>query len=239
MRETSEAYKRILNGQHVKEYQISIGGELYSADKIDSANARRAIFTDAPAVGKCISGEINIKLRNVASSDIPRGAMIVPSMRLVSTKTGEASPWLRKGVYYLYERFEDPYSAILTLHGYDALLKAEQTFTIAGDQGRWPLTDLEAATEIAAAITPFGLSSKTQELLNQGYYVQYPGYGEGAYTMREVLGYIGAMYAGNWIINDVGALELVLLGAMPPDVDLLGDEQGNALLFGGDSILVG
>jgi hypothetical protein len=75
------------------------------------------------------------------------------------------------------------------------------------------------------------VDTDTIPLLNKGYHVQYPA----NYTMRETLQYIGAMYAGNWIINDFGALQLICLNGLPPETSLLTDELGYRLLFADDT----
>ena len=83
-----------------------------------------------------------------------------------------------------------------------------------------------------------GVDSRTWPKLNSVYKIQYPGIGEGAYTVREVLGYIGSAYAGNWILNEQGKLRLIVLGDIPAETSYLIDEFGNTITLGGDRLVL-
>lgn len=83
-----------------------------------------------------------------------------------------------------------------------------------------------------------GIDSRTLPLINNAYKVQYPGYGEEAYTVREVLGFIGAFYAGNWIINEKGQLRLLVLGDIPSETFYLITEDGDRITLGGDRLVM-
>ena len=56
--------------------------------------------------------------------------------------------------------------------------------------------------------------------------------------MRELLQFIGQMYAGNWWINDMDKLMLVGLGDFPAETNYLVTENGDSILIGGYKILV-
>ena len=43
---------------------------------------------------------------------------------------------------------------------------------------------------------------------------------------------MGGAYAGSFILNESGDLRLVLLNGIPPETNLLTDEDGNVLIFG-------
>lgn len=81
---------------------------------------------------------------------------------------------------------------------------------IPGSPDQWPKSD-RAVVAIIADRIGLPLDSSLTSKLNRQYYVEYPGYGEEGYTMRQVLGYIGAMYAGNWYITSEGKLNLFQL----------------------------
>ena len=97
----------------------------------------------------------------------------------------------------------------------------------------FPATDLNVVYDIAAKIG-VSVDPRTIPLINKSYVIQYPS----EYTMREVLGYIGAMYAGNWIINDLGMLQLIPLYDLPAETALITDEIGYRLVFGSDRIKI-
>ena len=67
-----------------------------------------------------------------------------------------------------------------------------------------------------------------------GYRIPFPI----GYTQRETLGYIAAMYGGNFLFSDYGELWLALLTAIPKETRCLIDETGYRITFGGDRIRV-
>ena len=98
----------------------------------------------------------------------------------------------------------------------------------------FPATDIDVVRDIADKIgvsldmRSDGTHKSVEEYINKGYTIQYPA----EYTMREVLSYIGAMYAGNWIINDEGNLQFIGIYDLPEQTHLLTDEIGYRLTFG-------
>lgn len=157
------------------------------------------------------------------------------------------SEWLPKGVFYIDERSYDKEIDRLTLTCYDAMLKTEQSFCTPGGQGQWPRTDIAMVDEICERIG-VALDGRTRAILTKGYLIQYPGITledgtpqydkDGALSMREVLGCIGSMYAGNWVMSDAGELRLVALGDIPAETSLLAEQHGDYILIGGVRIRV-
>lgn len=135
----------------------------------------------------------------------------------------EATEWVRKGIYYIDTREWDAQHEFLTITGYDAMLKTEQNYftppvTITG----WPKTDAAVVSEICTRI---GVELDARTVLNKGYMVQIPAVssdGKDSDTLREVLGWIGGMYGGNWCITDEGKLRLVPL--VPADTVAVGTD---------------
>lgn len=122
-----------------------------------------------------------------------------------------ATDWVRKGDYFIDTREWDAQHEFLTITGYDAMLKGEVPYLTTGDVGQWPKVDTDVVDEIC---TKLDVELDTRSVLDKGYMVQLPAVssdGSDSYTVREVLGYIGAMYGGNWIISDEGKLLLVPL----------------------------
>ena len=156
-------------------------------------------------------------------------AEIKPYVRAVNdTKQSE---WIQKGDYFIDTR-ETSENDIITLHGYDAMLKTEVGFPIAYIVD-YPTTDILAVQAIASQIG-VPLDERTLDIMVNGYAVQMPS----GYTSRETLGYIGAMYAGCWIINDLGKLQLVVLNGLPEETNYLTDDNGNLIVFGSTRILI-
>lgn len=259
MQQTSDLYKELLASGHKTETRLVIGengtlitkrGEAitfggvrilvgasgadggYDESLLVSMETDRRIFSgDTPSVGDCVSGEIDIVMHN-PRGEIPKQARLVPYVRL--TDGSRYSEWLQKGVYYVDTRKKKEDGSaieIITLHGYDDLLKAEQDYPSSSLQ--WPAADIDVVREIAAFLG-VNVDNRTVAIMTNGYSVQYPG----EYTCRETLGYIAAMYAGCFIMSDTGELRLVGLTDIPKETRYLIAGFGQPITFGGVRILV-
>lgn len=190
-----------------------------------------------PVVGGCRSAQIDIVMVNPTTITIPRMAKLRPYIRLTDGKI--TSEWIPKGVFYIDTRSVNDVG-ILTIHGYDAMLKTEKVmYATEGEMGNWPRRDLTVVNEIISRILDdeFSLDERTEDILTERFQVDYPGFGEEGLTLREVLGYIAAAYAGNWIITDEGNLRLIQLNSQPK-ADILGSEDHDEIRFGGIRIIV-
>ena len=241
MQPTSETYKALLAAGAPKEYRALIyrtssSYNIYNNTKIVSATTRSAMLDSKLTIGNCIAKELHLVLRNISGMPtIPRMAQIRMQFRLNDGTT--QSEWLPKGTFFIDTR-DESYGGVLTIDAFDPMLKAEQSFTQPGNQGTWPRSDITVVNQIASRIG-VTVDARTTAIITHGYQIQYPGYGEGAYTCREVLGYIGTMYGGNWVITDENKLRLIVLGDLPPsDTNLLVDQLGNYITIGGYRIIV-
>lgn len=193
--------------------------------------AVRVFSEDTPSVGGCVSGEIDIEMHK-PRSEIPKQARLVPYVRLTDGR--RHSEWIQKGVFFADTRSKkEDNSAIekIVIHGYDAMLKTEQDYPTSSLN--WPAKDIDVVREIAAYIG-VSVDSRTVDLMVHGYPVQYPG----GYSCKEVLGYIAAMYAGCFVMSDLGELRLVVLNGIPAETRYLVTGERQAITFGGDRILV-
>ena len=227
MQTVSALYQQIMSGEHYAERKINIAGTDYGEDTIVSLTTTGGLFADGTlSVGSAVSREINLSLWNV-STTIPKMAKLIPYYRLSNGR--QTSEWIQKGVYYIDTRSVD--SGLLTIHGYDDMLKAEQIWT--PDQSlEFPMPMTQAANIIADIM---GVEIDARTVLNSAYTVDYPA---NDYTLRDVLRYIAAAHGGNWIMSDAGELWLVWLNTLPPETNYLCDEDGDWITFGGDRILV-
>ena len=189
------------------------------------------MFHGTPTIGSAVAGEIDVKMVYPQNVTIPTMAKLMPQVRVCNES--QQSEWIAQGIYYIDTRertVSDASEDVLVLHGYDAMLKAEQMYNgdIIGDS-----TDVEMVDEIASQL---GLSvdSRTYDLMTAAYTIPLPV----GYTYREILGYIAAMYVGCFIISENGELRLVSILELPPETNYLIDNEGNAITFGGDRILV-
>lgn len=219
MQITNATYRALLAAGADKEVRAVVGGTTYIGAKIVSAKTTQALGKTSLPVGNCVAAQLDLALWNAGT--VPRMAEIALAVRL--NGGAEQSEWLPKGTYYVDTREYDAEDDVLTLHAYDAMLKTEQSFTQPGEQGVWPRMDTAVVADIAQRIG-VTVDARTLDIMDKGYQVQYPGIrledgtpkysADGGLTMREVLGYIGVMYGGNWVISDAGELRLVALKAV-------------------------
>ena len=232
MQTTSDLYKSLLqNPDHEKEIKMVIAGVEYGMDNIVSCSTSGGLFSE-PGIGNCASRQIDLEVFPVGT--IPRQAKIQAFVRLVYGE--QASEWIPKGVFFISTRKRNKLTGTLTITGYDAMLKAEQTWLTSDyDTETWPMTQTDAVADIAGRI---GVAVDSRTVLSEEYPVEYPVGENGDLTMREVLSGIAVSNAGNWIITDAGKLRLVGYGDIPKETNLLVTEHGDAILFGGVRIIV-
>lgn len=120
--------------------------------------------------------------------------------------------WMTQGKYYIDTRDVDEVTGLMTIHGYDAMLKAEEKFLTDDDIGSWPRTTHQVVANIASRL---GVVYDTGFAMN-GYMVSYPG----DLTMREVLGHIAAAHGGNWVITDNNWLRLIPFSRDTGSIDI-------------------
>lgn len=152
----------------------------------------------------------------------------------VTSMVYSQSEWLPQGVFFIDTRETTQNNdglPVLTIHGYDAMLKTEQTYSsnaAVGDN-----YDTAYVSAIASAIG-VSVDDRTWQIMGTGTMIPFPV----GYSMREILGYIAATYVGCFVMTDEGKLRLVALQDMPAETNLLIDEIGDVLIFGADAILI-
>jgi hypothetical protein len=165
------------------------------------------------------------------------GAAIVSDTLMMTNQTGSLeSEWIPQGVFYVDTR-ETSRNAnglpVLDLHGFDAMLKTEQDFpSVDGD---WPMALTNVVANIARAIG-VEVDTRTYVTMNRVYVgvMDLPA----AYSMREVLGFIAAKCLGCFVMSDEGKLLLVSLVNLPPETNLLVNDVGDYITFGGERIVL-
>lgn len=246
MQTTSALYNEIIaNSNHWFETRLTINGVNYGENQLFSVEATYRVFGDEqPVVGGCLAAELTVTML-APSSEIPRMAQVKPYVRV--TNGTQTSEWLPQGTFYIDTRsvtHNDDGLDILSLHCYDAMLKAEADYPSTSIS--YPAKDYRIVQIIAyamglqsssAASDHSGIDSRTKALMNNGSGIYNIGLPVG-YSMREVLANIAAMYAGNWILTYEGKLRLVTLTELPDETYYLMDEHYDSITFGGDRILV-
>lgn len=209
---------------------VEIDNVDYDEEDIISVSTRASLFGSGTAsVGGCVAKEIDLVIK--PKGVIPRMAEIRVYTRPISADGTWEPAWLLKGVYYIDTRQTDRVTGIMTIHGYDAMLKAEQVYLDDPPTWDWPMNMSAVCESIAGRM---GVEIDDRTVVSDTYMVEYPN----DLTMREILGYIAVAHAGNWIITDDGELRLVGLADIPPEANYLITEDGDIVLFGDTRILL-
>lgn len=223
---TSQTYNDLITDPaHYFNVKAVINGVTYGRDVVSSLQTQSGLFSgNQPGVGACIASEIDLVML-APSVSIPRMAEIDVYVQV--TDGTDVSEWIPQGVYFIDTREETKDDGVptLTIHGYDAMLKTERMFP--GVEASFPMDDTDVVDMIASFIG-VSVDARTYDAMTHSYQIPAPV----DYTMREVLSYIGAMYAGNWVITQEGKLLLVTLYSLPEDTSILTNEAGDIITFG-------
>lgn len=225
----SGIYEMSINGSAIGQESASIGaaiaGEIDVVLRIierDEADADidggTLIWTDGDNAtgGTFWSGGTDADGGLITGIFIPKMASLIPYIRVVSNVNGSTSDWLKMGEYFIDTREKDVKNGKFKAHGYDAMLKAEQTYFPSVSSGT--MTTSAIVSEIATLIG-VSVNSETTTILSSTYDVPYYA---GQYTAREMLQYIGAAYYGSFIIDDGGNLKLIQLTSTGTTTDIGG-----------------
>lgn len=206
------------------------GDSGFQESQIISMSITSQVFAGStPSIGNAIAGEIEVEMLNPVA-EIPRMAQMIPYVRV--TNGTQTSEWIKKGVFFIDTReVTGTNNKTLTLHGYDAMLLADNDYDYT--RLNFPVTDVALLQDIAS-IMEIAIDPRTLTKMNKGYSISLPA----GYTMRELLGYLAGMYCGNMIINEQGALRLVSINEMPGETRYLITNAFEPITFGGDRILV-
>nr|DAF15781.1 MAG TPA: hypothetical protein [Caudoviricetes sp.] len=202
-------------------YKVLIDNEEYIDADIRSANIERPLF-DQLSIGNACEATLKIVFRK--KTVIPTTAKMIP-YALVNNQ------WEQLGVFYLDERSIKP-TGIMTVVAYDSMLKADKVWV--PDQSLEFPMPMDDAVDIIAELMGITVDPRTN--VSHAYTIDYPA---NDYTLRDVLKFIAVANGGNWTITRNDQLLLVpLVGSMPPETHYLIEENGFAITFGGDRILV-
>lgn len=180
----------------------------------------------------CMCGE---ETGNCAAGNCPVNPVSI-------THTGEKS-WEQLGVFWIDTR--EKVGDKLHILAYDAMMRGNVVWKPREDLNFDPETGLpmpDAAAEIAS-LMDVKLDDRVNEIFPLfSYGIDHP---TNDWTLRDVLGFIGAAYGANWIITAEGTLLLVPLfpeafypSLMDDEDTVLSTEDGETITLGGVSIAV-
>lgn len=232
MQATSELFQTLWRAPlHEEEIRLDIARVSYFRDTTVSVSVSGGMFPK-PDIGYCASRQIDIVVR--PQGTIPRQAEIKIYLRLRLEE--QVSEWIQQGVFFISTRKQNKIDGTLTIHGFDAMLKAGEVWlTDDYKYDTWPKSETEAVNDIAARM---GVKIDSRTKLNNKFKVDYPIDENGDMTMTDVLEGIATANGGNWVITNEGKLLLLRYGDIPPETNYLVEEHGDAILIGGVRILV-
>jgi len=197
----------------------------------------RGLFNENDfSIGCCFAGEIDAKFfaldENDEEVEIPRMAMIKVFIQLRARDTNLVSGRLQKGEFFIDTRSIEKSSGALKIHGFDAMLKAENQYVDDGNTYIDPEIDppdMNVVIQIAKAIGVF-VDDRTSEVITGNSDIGTPI----GYSMREILSGIGIPYCANWCISDKGELLAVSAIVTEPEYGLLVDNTSGAFITIGE-----
>ena len=240
MQNVSALYTSIISGDHWFETKLevrdpngkpdtaSVIATYGESDGLFSIVTEIAMYTETPLIGRVVAGEIDVKMIK-PSATFPAMAMLRPWVRACNET--QQSEWIPQGVYFVDTREESKTvygESVLCLHGYDAMLRAEQPY--ASTNLNWPASMSDIVAEIAQMINVD--QDSRNEIAN--YSLPLPV----GYSLREILGYIAQVSGGCWIMTEQGKLRLVRPFDLPDETNLILADAVDILTIGGDAILV-
>ena len=218
MHQTSDLYKEIVADRfHKVECKLLIDGVEYGENALVSVETENNLFAEeAPSCGNAVSGTITAKLRT-PNTVIRTKAKMELFARVTSGDL--ESEWIPKGVYFLdtreKQKSKNGEDTIIVLDGFDAILMGEQEYIPSGD---WPKSDAEVIEEMC-----WILGVECTWIPNKNFPIQKPI----GYSVREIIGYVAAMYGGSVTMDDSGKLKFV---------GLRKNQEGHEVVFSGLSV---
>lgn len=196
------------------EWRILQGENVYGLDKLLNIAVHFTITSGSGIdIGNANPAQCQMTLME-KSANWQRMAMFTVQFRICSAGGGTKSEWLTLGKFYTDIRSEDQYGN-LTIIGYDAILKLEQTWVDKIPEQLLPSTFPITAKAWATLIQSSNLANFT-DLTQLDDTVGFVGLNTTS-TIRDVLKSIAAVHAGNWMMTTSETLNLVPFVNVDPE----------------------
>ena len=199
----SNLWKELAASGNVKmETVVVIDGREY-APKGDVV-INRSLGQNALSIGNTITATVQFSVERVEGVTIPNTSAAVVKVRYVDGE--RATEWLTTGVFYVSRRQKNVVSDVLDFQGYDAMITADAPFpSLTGFPKAMNSVVMEIAHNMGVEVDG---RTWTDFPTGNDYYVPLPTNGE---KMIKVLGYIGGVCGGNWVITPRNKLRLIPL----------------------------
>lgn len=222
MRHRSPIWTKLaVRGKFRMEAVALINGVAYT--KITAPKIERSLLSDPLSVGNCISATLQVSI--LTDDEIDTTAPVIIKARITDGKL--YSEWLEFGTFYV-DLPDTSFEGLITLSCYDSMLKTSQAYVDETDnEEEWPKPMKACIEEIASRIG-VGIDPRTRINVGVDYLVPFPS----GRTMQQVLGFIGAVHGGNWIITEENLLRLVPLITSPSETFNIIDRDYNTIMTG-------
>ena len=210
MQSTSTTWKDIVqDGNFILNTRLVINGTTYT--EISAPEISSGLFPGTLSVGNCTAACLKVSIRNAGA--IPKSAAVLVEKQVISADRQTESEWISAGTFYICHREKDYKTGLLTLECYDAMLKANEPLfldDVERDLTGWPLPMSTVVSYIAGRMG-VQVDGRTTIRTESRYSIS----GHEGRTMMEILGFIGGVHGGNWIITPENKLRLVPLASAP------------------------
>ena len=195
-------------------WRIENGANTFGSENLCGGTLTDALY-DKLGIGNVIARELSLKMWNPTID--PTQPIV---LKLVKTDANGNTETIGKGTYFIDTIGKSPYSEYTDIQAYDAILKTDIPFMVSGDYTA--TTDYAIADEIATRIG-VSLEAVTAAYLSANAVTinEVPNIGDNGTTCRQMLSVIAMLHGGNWIINDDGDLQLILLNGVLDSVDIV------------------
>lgn len=189
-------------GEHKTEYRFDINGVSYYSDRITGTPVITKPLLDVPTFGRVCTGQLEVTIYPYTNTDIPKAAPVNAYCRLSNLSGSVKTAWIPQGKYFISSRSgTNP----LKLTCLDYMIKTGQTYRDKSAFREWPQKMTAVVNEIAS-IMGVSIDSRTTLQTGSDYVVSYPNDDT---LISEVLGMIGAVHGGSWIMTETGKLRLI------------------------------
>lgn len=190
------------------EIKVVLNGTEYFTENLASGDCKisHKLF-DAFSFGNCQSAEFTVTIQSDTKITLPDGILPIELyVRLTDGNHENPTDWVPQGKFWV-DTTDDDTNGSLGIVAYDSMMLADQDYFKDGaapeGDTTWPKKAFEVVTYIC---TKLGCTLDARSHIPTAD-IEAPNYK----TMREVLGEIAVLAAGNWTMTKAGKLRLVPL----------------------------
>lgn len=228
MQTTSNLYKQLLaEAGHTFEIQLLVGAAgsetTIDMEHIDYMRRFGAFSEDLGLiVGAATSQCLQLTLRGVQNSAIPRMGRLRPQIRVVGADGVTVSEWIDLGIFFVDTRQSDVSGTVLDIVAYDAMLKADsiQTDSLFSNGGPQPTWSRIFSLFLSDAAASIGTTLDFPFALNQ--IVQHANILKAVQlgVLRDTISRSAACCMCNAMISASGQLRFVPIASSDPAVEV-------------------